>query len=148
MTTNNQNNTLITNPSSLIEVRLSDVHFRGVFAKTHISKNQIIEECPIVPLSNRSRYHNDPAVINYMYANKNCDCSECKNHGYIYYMVLGYGMLYNHNETPNAQWNFDYKNFIAKLVAVQDIQESEEIFVSYGKEHMVNYIGSENAKNN
>lgn len=144
---NNNTNQFISEPSSLIEVRLSDVHFRGVFAKTTIAKDQIIEECPLVPLSNRSRYHNDPTIINYVYANKNCDCTECKTHGFIYYMTLGYGMLYNHSENPNAQWHFDYKNLIAKLIATTEINRSDEIFISYGNEHMVNYIGSENAKN-
>ena len=140
-------NQIICKPSSLVEVKLSDVHFRGVFATQNIAKDQIIEECPIVPLSNRSRYHNDPTIINYVYANKNCDCSECKNHGFIYYMVLGYGMLYNHEENPNAQWKFDYKEFIARLVALKDIEKLQEIFISYGQEHIVNQMSSHNAKN-
>lgn len=135
-------------PSNSIRVQISDVHFRGIFATTNIKKDSIIEQCPLVPLSNRSRYHNDPTLVNYLYANKNCDCSECKNHGYMYYMVLGYGMLYNHSETPNAKWDFDYKNFIANLVSTTDIKESEEIFVSYGSQHIVNHLGSDNAKNN
>lgn len=143
----NNTNQFISEPSSLIEARLSDVHFRGVFAKTKIAKDQIIEECPLVPLSNRSRYHSDPTIINYVYANKNCDCTECKTHGFIYYMVLGYGMLYNHRENPNAKWSFDYKNYIAQLIATTDIEQQEEIFISYGEQHMVNYMGNENAKN-
>ena len=141
-------NQIICKSSSLVEVRLSDVHFRGVFSTQKIVKDQIIEECPLVPLSNRSKYHNDATIINYVYANKNCDCDECKKHGFMYYMVLGYGMLYNHEANPNAQWKFNYKEFIARLVALTDIEQSKEIFVSYGEEQTTNPIINNNAKNN
>jgi uncharacterized protein len=116
----------------------SDVHFRGVIASQPVKIGEIIERCPLVPLSNRSRYQYDPTVWNYMYGHTNCDCKECKNHGFVFYMVLGYGMIYNHKDEPNASWVFHYDHFYADLIASKDIEKEEEIFVSYGDKYWEN----------
>lgn len=47
-------------------------------------------------------------------------------------VAAGYGMIYNHSNSPNASWrsNLDLKSF--EFYAVRDIQVDEEIFVWYG----------------
>jgi SET domain-containing protein len=53
-------------------------------------------------------------------------------------MVLGYGMLYNHQDKPNTKWVFNFKNLLGDVVAVKPIKAGEEIFVSYGPNYFKN----------
>jgi hypothetical protein len=50
-------------------------------------------------------------------------------------MALGYGMLYNHQDKPNAMWKFNYSQLLADVICVEDINKGEEIFVSYGNQY-------------
>ena len=117
-----------------IKVDYSKVHFRGVFATEDIESEEIIERCPMVPLDHRIKYHKDPQLFKYLYTHK-CECEECKNHGAIFLMVLGYGMIYNHQDTPNTMWVFNYEKGVADVVAIMPIKKGDEIFVSYGDEY-------------
>lgn len=121
-----------------VRVGASSVNGRGIFATQDISEGQVIERCPMVPLGFRSRYHSDPQIYRYVYAQPLCPCKECSNHGFILHMVLGYGMLYNHQDNPNTEWKFDYPNLIADVVAIRDIKKDDEIFVDYGKKYFNN----------
>ena len=118
-----------------IRVDYSGIEGIGVFATEDIGLGELIERCPMVPLSYRSRYHHDPQIYKYLYTQPVCPCSECKNHGFNFFMVLGYGMLYNHQDTPNTQWVFNYTKKIADVVATKEIKSGEEIFVSYGESY-------------
>ena len=115
-----------------IKIDYSGVEGLGVFATQDIGLGELIERCPMVPLSYRSRYHHDPQLYKYLYTQPLCPCSECKNHGFTFFMVLGYGMLYNHQDVPNTQWVFDYAKKIGDVVATKPIKQGDEIFVSYG----------------
>lgn len=49
------------------------------------------------------------------------------------YLVLGYGMIYNHSYNPNIQWKIiDYNKRIIKFFAVRDISANEELCHNYG----------------
>lgn len=120
-----------------IKLDYSPIHFRGVFAVEDIEPDEIIERCPMVPLDFRTKYHKDAQIFNYLYTNY-CPCQECANHGAKLMMVLGYGMIYNHKDTPNTVWEFDNKNLIADVVATMPIKAGEEIFVSYGENYFKN----------
>jgi hypothetical protein len=117
-----------------IKVDYSNVHFRGVFATEDIESGELIERCPMVPLEHRMRYHNDPQLYNYLYSHK-CDCEDCKKHGGTFLMVLGYGMIYNHQDTPNTTWVFNHEKKVADVVATMPIKKGKEIFVSYGSDY-------------
>lgn len=135
---------------SKIKIGLSNIHFRGVFATSDIEEGEVVERCPMVPLAFRSRYQQDPQIWQYLYTQPPCPCNECKNHGFVFHMVLGYGMIYNHQDDPNCQWKFDYPNLVADVVAQRKILAGEEIFVSYGSNYFNNRekITNEYAKNN
>ena len=117
-----------------IRIGFSAVHSRGVFATEDIESEEIIETCPMVPLEHRIKYHNDPQLYRYLYTHK-CPCLDCDKHGGIFLMVLGYGMIYNHQDTPNTIWNFRYKDKVAEVIASRPIKKGEEIFVSYGENY-------------
>lgn len=120
-----------------IKIDYSKVHFRGVFATEDIQSEELIERCPMVPLDFRIRYHNDPQLFNYLYTHK-CPCEDCEKHGGVFLMVLGYGMIYNHQDTPNTIWNFRHKEKVAEVIASRPIKKGEEIFVSYGDSYFSN----------
>lgn len=117
---------------SKIKVDYSKVHYRGVFATEDIGTEELIERCPMVPLDFRIKYHGDPQLFKYLYTHK-CPCEECEKHGGMFLMVLGYGMIYNHQDTPNTVWDFKYKEKVADVVSTRPIKKGEEIFVSYGE---------------
>lgn len=115
----------------------SNVHGLGVLAAQDIKKGEVIEKCPMIPLSFRARYHTDPQIYKYLYPQPMCECSECKNHGFIFHMILGYGMLYNHDAEPNGEWVYDWKQFFATIIATKNIAQNEEIFVDYDKKYFI-----------
>lgn len=125
-------------PPDKITVGYSDVEGIGVFAVKDISEGDIVERCPMVDFGWRSQYLNDPTIWQYCYFQPKCDCNDCKNHGSIVWMVLGYGMLYNHQDMPNTKWSFNYKERYADVVASKNIAAGEEIFVSYGSTYFNN----------
>lgn len=107
----------------------------GVFATKKIKKNSIIERCPMVSLGWRSKYQGDKQLHRYLYTNGPCQCMECQVHGFQMFMVLGYGMIYNHKDIPNSMWKFNFKNLYADVVAQDNIEKGKQIFVSYGNEY-------------
>jgi SET domain-containing protein len=121
-----------------IQVQHSPVEGRGVFATVDIKEGDIIERCPMVRLGYRSNYHHDPIIWKYVYTQPKCECNDCKNHGKYIWMVLGYGMIYNHQDIPNTKWVFKYNSEYADVVASKDIPKGKEIFVSYGTEYFKN----------
>ena len=122
-------------PPSNIILGKSKIHGRGVFATTDIISGELIERCPMVQMEYRSRYQLDPQIFNYMYAQPPCKCDDCQKHGFVLYMVLGYGMLYNHQDIPNSKWKFNYTQLFADVIATENIQMGDEIFVSYGNQY-------------
>lgn len=136
-------------PVDKIKLGNSKIHGRGVFASKDIKKGEIIERCPLIQMGNRSRYQTDPQVYGYMYAQPPCDCYECTYHGFLFFMALGYGMIYNHQDNPNALWKFNYTQLLGDVIAVKDIGINEEIFVSYGNVYFNNddvYTGKDQIK--
>lgn len=133
-----------------IRIEQSNIEGRGVFATRNISEGEVIERCPTVPLAFRSRYHSDPQIYRYLYAQPTCPCKDCENHGFVFHMVLGYGMLYNHQDNANTEWKFDFPNHLADVVAIKDIEAGDEIFVDYGTKYFNGQpkIENTNAKNN
>lgn len=107
----------------------------GVFATEDIEEGELVERCPMIQMAWKSKYLGDPQIFNYLYSNSNCPCEDCKRHGNAMYMVLGYGMIYNHKDEPNTKWDFNFKNLIGDVTAIKPIKAGEEIFVSYGQNY-------------
>lgn len=112
-------------------VGTSKVQGRGVFALRDINKGEIIERCPLIQMEYRSQYQLDPTIFGYMYA-RYMEDEESKKHGFLMYIAAGYGMLYNHQENPNALWKFYYEQLLGDIMAIQDIKKGSEIFINYG----------------
>lgn len=110
--------------NSKIEVRKSNIHGWGVFAKDDIKSGEILEEnyFLIIPLH---KTEGSSIFIDhrYNYPRKNSE-----------YQVIpfGFSCIYNHSNEPNAVWETDEENEIFVFTAIKDIKKDDEIFTYYG----------------
>jgi len=105
----------------------------GVFAKRNFSKNELIECSPIFQLDWRAKYQHDIKIKQYAFGyNINCRCADCKTHGHVNYIALGYASIYNSKKDEDARWFMSPKHRAWFLVAVKNIKRGDEIFTYYG----------------
>lgn len=97
---------------------------RGVFASVEFERGDIIELCPVILIS-----MNDRKIIH-----------ETGLHDYYFVwgdeddmaaIALGYGSLYNHSDTPNAQFINDLENDLIIMECLKPIKPGDEIFINY-----------------
>lgn len=95
---------------------------RGIIAAEDIKKGRVIERCPVVLTDiHHDNYIDKTALRNYyFYWNK-------KNSA----LVFGYGSLYNHSYTPNAQYVYNYKKKLMVYRAIKNIKKGEEVTINY-----------------
>ena len=119
--------------SPKIRVQQSPIHRWGVFAIDNILEGEMIEECPMVEIEKewlkkdlsifQDYRFNLPNLLN------NAFTVESQQ------ICLGYGSIYNHSKTPNANWySIYYTPEIStfRFYAIRDIKSGEEIFIWYG----------------
>lgn len=99
-----------------IIVKKSAIHGYGVFATQTITTGSIIESCYCIFTD-----HSDPHLHNFYfgYHNKNI-------------IPTGFGFIYNHSASPNADYYFDETKNLMIITAKRAIRAHEEIFISYG----------------
>lgn len=97
---------------------------RGVFAKRRYGAGELIDWYPVLVIpSDQCVYINETVIYDYTYAwGENGEDSA---------IVLGFGSLYNHSYRPNAQYVRDLESVAMRYVALQVIEEGEEITVNY-----------------
>ena len=110
-----------------IQVDESPVHGQGVFATRQIAAGEVIERCPYLVIDD-----DDLAEANrlqdYLFTSPDQPGD--------YLCVLGYGMMYNHSDTPNAEWEIDDDDIqFVRFTALKSISDGEEIFQNYGDEY-------------
>lgn len=111
-------------PPTKIVLEESPIHGLGVFSSEKITKGEIIEECPFLAFP-QSKNEKVPAFSNYTF---------CFPRGEIWTthaLVMGYGSYYNHSETPNVEWYTKNELGFFVFVAVDDIEEGQELFINY-----------------
>lgn len=99
---------------------------RGVFALKNFKAGDIIENCPVLIFTPKERKHLEKTLLNY----------------YVYpwrstrgaALVLGYGSIYNHSYSPNADWKQNFKTQSMIFRAIKNIKKEEEITVNYNGE--------------
>lgn len=128
---------LIIEPKN-IYLQKSEIQGMGVFAGKKFELNNIIETFPLMPLSFRTNYQADPVIYNYSYVNYHCSCAECKQHGYVIYLPMGYGNMYNHQEKTqvNARVKCYFDSFYAEVIAMKTIEQYSEIYIDYGLRYL------------
>jgi SET domain-containing protein len=106
-----------------IDIRPSKIHGFGVFSNDFIPKDTIIEEAYCITFPDFSA---PPTPIGkvagkYFYKNK-------EN---IWQICTGFGMMYNHSDTPNVKWYSPNKNIMVFSTLI-DIEKDEELLHNYG----------------
>lgn len=109
-----------------IEVKRTKTMGRGVFATRDFKEGEVIEKAPIINLDSEERKSCEKTILNY----------------YIYpwrstrtgSVVLGYGSIYNHSFTPNADWKQNFKEKVMTYRALKPIKKGDEILVNYNGE--------------
>lgn len=107
-------------------VRVARAHGkgRGVFATRKIRKGEIFERAPVVPLTFGEWRHVSKTVLgDYAF-----DWGPGTRSASI---VLGYGSLYNHSNTPNARFDYRLREKVYVFIALRDIAKDEEICTNY-----------------
>lgn len=112
-------------PPKKIYVKKSPIHGLGVFAGEKITKDEMIEECPILTLP-INQGESSGLLLDYRFNWPQGTEWEEQVVG------LGFASLYNHSESPNAYWISNYEKRTFNFIASQDIEVDEEIFVWYG----------------
>ena len=111
-------------PPTKIVLKESPTHGLGVFSSKKISKGEIIEECPFLAFP-QSKNEKVPVFSNYTF---------CFPRGEIWTknaLVMGYGSYYNHSETPNVEWFTKNELGLFVFVAIDDVEEGQELFINY-----------------
>ncbi len=110
-----------------IKVADSSIHGLGVFATKRIAKGEVIELCPYIVVDDDDVADSN-RLEDYLFSSPGAKGD--------YLCVLGYGMIYNHSDTPNAEWEIDDDdNRFVRFAALEDIKKGAEICHSYGKEY-------------
>ena len=96
---------------------------RGVFSSQAITKDSIVEVCPVIvlPATDFERIHNS-FLHDYYFLWEGEQVTA---------LALGYGSLYNHSESNNADYEMDFADQTITIRALRDIRPGEEICIDY-----------------
>lgn len=97
---------------------------RGVFARRDITKEELIEKCPIIeiPEHDLSNLRESILVTYFFYFGKNKE---------RLFIALGFGSIYNHAYKPNAKYKIKHAERIIDFIALKDIKKDDEITFNY-----------------
>ena len=109
-----------------VEIKRTGKRGRGVFALRDFKKGEIVEAAPalIFDTKERKRLERTP-LSHYIYPWRSTRGAA---------LVFGYGSVYNHSFTPNADWKQNFRNTTMVYRAIKDIKNGEEITVNYNGE--------------
>ncbi|MCC7246120.1 MAG: SET domain-containing protein-lysine N-methyltransferase [Saprospiraceae bacterium] len=107
-----------------IYVAYSEVHGRGVFAARDISAEEIIEVCPVLLFPKDQLASIRATMLDDYYFDWGDD-------GEWYAVCLGYGSLYNHSYSPNAEYGMDFEAQTIDFYCLKDIAAGDEILINY-----------------
>jgi len=106
----------------------SSIHGHGVFADKGYSVGDTIELCPYL-VTDDDDVGEVSVLHDYMFKSPNEDVEE-------YLVPLGLAMVYNHSQSPNAEWEVDEEdNRFVRFYALEEIKQGDEICHDYGVEY-------------
>jgi uncharacterized protein len=108
-----------------IEVKKTPTMGNGVFACKDFAVGEVVEVCPTVPMSEEDAKLISQTLAEYWFYEWETQTDSA--------MVLGYGMVYNHDPDANAEYTLDYSMRTVTIKAVKPIQTGEQIFINYNK---------------
>lgn len=112
--------------SKNISVKKTSKKGRGIFAVRNIKKGEVIEICPVLTFSPKEREHLEKTQLGHYIYPWRSTRGAC--------LVLGYGSIYNHSFSPNADWKQNFKTQSMVFRAIKPIKKGQEITVNYNSE--------------
>lgn len=97
---------------------------RGVFTKTPIPANTVIEISPVVVMSAEERKLLDQTKLHDYIFEWGPESRQCC-------MALGYIAVYNHSYQSNCEYEMDFENASIKIKTMRLIEAGEELFINY-----------------
>ena len=100
---------------------------RGIFATRDIKTGELIEVSPVlISCKNEWKYLKKTVLFNYCFTwGKNYEQTA---------IALGYGSLFNHSYTPNAEFINNIDNMSIDFYAIADIKDGQEITINYNED--------------
>ena len=102
-----------------VEIQNSPISGKGCFATKNIEKGSLIEKGPFIAIYKEQVGNR---LMNIVFG--------LDNHSSA--ILLGWGSIYNHSDLNNSDWDLNANDNYFTIIANRDIDEGEEITVSYG----------------
>jgi len=97
---------------------------RGVFTSENISKGIIVEESPVIVMTNDERKLLDQTLLHDYIFEWGEEKDQCC-------MALGYVPVYNHSYKSNCEYEMDFENQVIRIKAMHFIKANDELFINY-----------------
>ena len=97
---------------------------RGVFTRRRFRKGEIIDICPVIPLTPAEASTCSPTILDDYFF-------QWGPGGKGYALALGYGSLFNHSAEPNASFACRLRQLWIEFQATRDIAKGEQITIDY-----------------
>ena len=97
---------------------------RGVFTSENIDKGTIVEESPVIVMTNDERKLLDQTLLHdyiFEWGEKKDQCC----------MALGYVPVYNHSYKSNCEYEMDFEKQVIRIKAMHFIKANDELFINY-----------------
>ena len=109
-----------------LDVALSSVHGRGVFARADFEAGSLLGEWPILRIDGDDVVWGSGSLVE-RYVFEMPDGAGA--------MVLGVPSLFNHSSTPNCRVALDPERLSLSVFSVAPIAAGEEILIDYGSDY-------------
>ena len=98
----------------------------GVFALKDFKEGEVVESAPVLIFTPTDRKNLEKTPLShYVYPWRSTRGAA---------IALGYGSIYNHSYSPNADWKQNFKTKCMVYRAIKSIKKGEEITVNYNGE--------------
>lgn len=99
---------------------------RGVFALKDFKPGELIESCPVMTFTPKERKILEKTPLShYIYPWRSTRGAS---------ISFGYGSIYNHSFSPNADWKQNFKTTEMEYRAIKPIKSGSEILINYNGE--------------
>lgn len=107
-----------------IFVAPSETHGMGVFAGRYMEEGEVIEICPVILFPKSQLQYVRQTVLDDYYF-------DWGDKGEWFALCLGFGSLYNHSYSPNAEYGMDFEANTIDFYCIKPIEAGDEIFINY-----------------
>lgn len=105
-------------------VRSTSSRGRGVFTKTNLKADTLLEVAPVIVMSGKERLLLDQTRLHdyiFEWGERRERCA----------MALGWIPLFNHKAPANCDYEMDFKKDIMRIKTVVAVKAEEELFINY-----------------